>query len=451
MAFKPYTTRVLVWMAALAVVAAAKGWSWSEGRFHLAILLGLLLILISVILFRNLVRTTRDIHYFFKSLENDDTSIQFPSDRRNGLIAELYTYLNRLNQGFQEIRLTNEVREQYFSKILENLSSGLLIIAGSGHISQVNEAALRLLNIQKLTHIDALKQVDGKLFNILAGMRNLEQREYAVQSFDGGPKRRLALQAVEIELRGEPVKIVSLQDLSVEMERKEIEDWIRLIRVMSHEIMNSLAPITSISTTLKEVWADSEAPDAEKGDPRISQTLTGLEAIAEQSDGLTTFFESYRVLSRIPDPVIKAFSIGRMFQKLELLTSDLDEREGVTLEFRSDPDNLMLAADEAMITNVLLNLIKNGIQATAESESPKIRIVAERDTHGGILLKVQDNGEGIPVEQTEEIFLPFYTTRERGTGVGLSYSRQVMQLHGGSIGFVSQPGLTEFKMEFPQD
>ena len=258
----------------------------------------------------------------------------------------------------------------------------------------------------------------------------------------------LGLQAVEVNLQGEDVRIVTIQDLSVEMERKEIDDWIRLIRVMSHEIMNSLAPITSISTTLKEVWTEEGEGHPDASNPKIRQTLKGLDAIAEQSEGLTTFFESYRVLSRIPDPVKREFSVCGMFEKLETLTIHNQENEGNSITFTCEDRDLVLHADEQMIIQVMLNLIKNAAQALSGIDHPEIFIQAKPVSDTGVKLSVTDSGPGISSEISDEIFLPFFTTRQKGTGVGLSYSRQVMNMNNGKIEYDSIPGRTEFRLVF---
>ena len=193
----------------------------------------------------------------------------------------------------------------------------------------------------------------------------------------------------------------------MEMERKEIDDWIRLIRVMSHEIMNSLAPITSISTTLKEVWTEESEVHLDAPDPKIRQTLKGLDAIAEQSEGLTTFFESYRVLSRIPDPVKREFSVCGMFEKLETLVIHNQENEGISITITCEDPDLVLHADEQMIIQVMLNLIKNAAQALNGIDHPEIRISAIPVPDYGVKLSVTDNGPGISEEMREKIFFPF--------------------------------------------
>lgn len=218
---------------------------------------------------------------------------------------------------------------------------------------------------------------------------------------------------------------------------------------MSHEIMNSLAPITSISTTLGEVWSEQNSGES-KGrvsEGTIQQTIKGLDAIAEQSEGLTTFFESYRVLSRIPDPEKKNISVCELFKKLETLVDHYRGGAGPEISFDYPDPDLSIRADEQMLIQVLLNLVKNAVQAVEKAEKGAITI-STAINENRIVLKVTDNGEGIPPEISDEIFMPFFTTRKKGTGVGLSYSRQVMAMNGGRIEFDSQPGSTQFRLMF---
>lgn len=449
MGFRTYHIKLIVLLVLLLISATMLGWALSFSRIHLAILLGIVIIAGIVFIFQLLTRTNRDILFFFRALENDDTSIKYSSRHRNSFIDELHQYLNSVNVNFQELKLNNEQKEQYFSRILKHLSSGLLVISKKGYVNQINEEALRLLNLPQLTHLKALSQLYPGLHHKIESMRSLDKAELTVKNGETGLKRVLGLQLVELNLGGEEVRLVTLHDLSAGMERKEIDDWIRLIRVMSHEIMNSLAPITSISTTLREVWTEHESNRVgnKSSEATIQQTLKGLDAIAEQSEGLTTFFESYRVLSRIPDPVIKEFVVCGLFEKLETLVSHYKEDDRLLISFECSDSDLKIQADEQMINQVLLNLIKNAVQAVKGTIAPEISVscvlIEKR-----IVLKVSDNGEGIPPEISDEIFMPFFTTRQKGTGVGLSYSRQVMAMNGGRIEFDSQPGRTQFRLLF---
>ncbi len=449
MVFRAHQIKLIALIAFLVISATLLGWALSSSRMHLAILMGIGILAAGLFLFQLLTRSNREILFFFKALENDDTSIRFPSSRRSQFIDELHLHLNRVNENFQELKLDNEKREQYFGRILEQLSSGLLVISKTGHINQINEEGLRLLNLSQLTHIKALSPLYPGLHKKMLDMKSLDRAEITMMDGETGLKRVLGLQLVEIRLGGEDVRIATLQDLSAGMERKEIDDWIRLIRVMSHEIMNSLAPITSISTTLKEVWAEhiSKPEGSIPTEATIQQTIKGLDAIAEQSDGLTSFFESYRVLSRIPDPVKKEFPVCGFFDKLETLVSHYSERSRPRISFECMNPDLLIEADEQMLTQVLLNLIKNAVQAVEGIEIAEIFVSALPEKNR-IVLQVTDNGEGIPPEISDEIFMPFFTTRKKGTGVGLSYSRQVMAMNGGRIEFDSRPGRTQFRLIF---
>lgn len=447
MGFKNYHIALIVLIVLLVISATLMGWALSTARIHLAILLAIGTAFEAGFLFLKLTRYNREVLFFFRALENDDTSIRYSSTHRNNFIDELHQHLNRVNENFQELKLENEIREQYFSKILEHLSSGFMLISKTGHINQINEEALRLLNLPNLTHTKALSLLYPGLYSRIGEMKSLDRSELTLMDKETRLKRTLGLQLVEINLKGEDVRVVTLQDLSAGMERKEIDDWIRLIRVMSHEIMNSLAPITSISNTLKEVWADDHFREGAASEATIRQTLNGLDAIADQSEGLTTFFESYRVLSRIPDPVKRRFSVCRMFEKLETLMIHYREEPHLLISFDCDHPDLMIEADEQMITQVILNLVKNSVQAVAGVAQAEITIsVATQEN--SIVLKVTDNGEGISSEIADEIFMPFFTTRAKGTGVGLSYSRQVMAMNSGRIEFDSQPGRTQFRLLF---
>ena len=448
MAFKRFNPILIILIISLVITSMALGVSVYTSKFHAAVIFGLLAGFETLSLFLRFTWTFREVLFFFKALENDDTSIRYPSDHRNRLIDELHGYLNNLNNIFREMKVNNEIREQYFSRILENLSSGLMVISVTGHINHINREALRLLNIPRLTHLKALAEIDQQLYSTIKNLQSLEKSEITLQDQTLGISRVLGLQAVLVNLKGEDVRIISMQDLSLEMERKEIDDWIRLIRVMSHEIMNSLAPITSISTTLKEVWTEGGGGDAVQSELKIGQTLKGLDAIAEQSAGLTTFFESYRILSRVPDPVLGEIFLCNMFEKVETLVIHQKEYYSIPVVFKCEDPTLTIMADEQMIIQVMLNLIKNAAQALKETREPMIRVEAVEIDGNRRLLTVSDNGPGIPVEISEEIFMPFFTTREKGTGVGLSYSRQVMSLNKGKIEYESVPGKTQFRLVF---
>jgi len=449
MGFRNHHILLSLLILLLVLSSVALGWALSVSRMHLAILLALGIVAEAVFLFNRLAWSQREILFFFRALENEDTSFIYHSSHRSRFIHEMHQHLNRINSLFQKMKLEQERREQYFSRILEHISSGLMVISPTGHINQINEEALRLLNQTQLTHLRALNQSNPRVYAEIQRLKPLGRSESSWRDDATGQKRVLGMQMVEISLGGEDVRVVTLQDISAGMERKEIEDWISLIRVMSHEIMNSLSPITSISTTLKEVWSEHEDKANQSVVPEgvVRQTMKGLDAIAEPSGGLTTFFESYRVLSRIPDAVRKEFDVCSFLDKVETLADHYREDGRLRLSFRCPDRELKLIADEQMIKQVLMNLLKNAVQAVDGTDPAEISVEAAA-VDNLIVFKVTDNGEGIPQDLADKIFMPFFTTRKKGTGVGLSYSRQVVAMNGGRIEFDSSPGRTQFRMVF---
>jgi nitrogen fixation/metabolism regulation signal transduction histidine kinase len=301
----------------------------------------------------------------------------------------------------------------------------------------------------RLTHIRSLNQSNPGVYVEIQRLKPLGRSESSWLDNATGQKRVMGMQMVEINLGGEDVRVVTLQDISAGMEQKEIEDWIGLIRVMSHEIMNSLSPITSISTTLKEVWSEQEnkADHHVVPEATVRQTLKGLDAIAEQSEGLTTFFESYRVLSRIPDAVKKEVGVCSLLDKVETLADNYRDDGRLHLSFRCPDRGLKIVADEQMMKQVLMNLLKNAVQAVEATNPAEISVEAAAEGNR-IVFRVTDNGEGIPQDLADKIFMPFFTTRKKGTGVGLSYSRQVVAMNGGRMEFESCPGRTQFRLVF---
>lgn len=224
MGFKRHHMKLVLGLVLLVICSISLGWSMSTSRVHLAIILGAAILAVGVYIYRLLTRANREILFFFRALENDDTSIRYGAGLQSKFIDELHQHLERVNGNFQELRLANEERERYFSRILEHLSSGMIIINRTGHIDQVNEEALRVLNIPKLTHLKALSKTYPGLHEKIRDMKSLDRSELTLTDKKTGLKRILGLQMVEIHLRGEDLRVLTLHDLSAGMERKEIND-----------------------------------------------------------------------------------------------------------------------------------------------------------------------------------------------------------------------------------
>jgi len=236
-----------------------------------------------------------------------------------------------------------------------------------------------------------------------------------------------------------------------QLEEKEMEAWQNLIRVLTHEIMNSVTPIASLASTVNDLL--TESPNQEKPIERIdteiiSDVRGALQTIEKRSHGLLNFVDAYRNLTRIPRPNLQIVSLSEFFSRLKKLMHSQITEGSIDLQVHIEPDNLQLAADPELIEQVLINLLLNAIEAVAKQPNPVIKIFAKLDDKGRITIQVIDNGTGISEEIAEKIFIPFFTTKKKGSGIGLSLSRQIMRMHRGSLGVLSKKGETVFTLKF---
>jgi signal transduction histidine kinase len=262
---------------------------------------------------------------------------------------------------------------------------------------------------------------------------------------------QLSIKASSLKTRDEELTIVSIQDIKNELDEKEVDSWMRLIRVLMHEIMNSITPITSLSESLLGIYNHDGIPAQphEITEKNISTTLQGLNVIKEQGKGLMSFVESYRKLTRIPKPDSKLFKVSNLFSRIQILYNSLGNSEKIKLTIDLKDPELELFADENQISLVLINLLKNAIEANADNPESTITISAGKDPENKPEIRVSDNGHGIPLNLIDEIFVPFFTTRKEGSGIGLSISKQIMLLHGGNLKVRSLPGKeTTFCLNF---
>lgn len=404
----------------------------------------LILFLLSIILWlvRRLRLSNRKLAYFFDSLENDDYTLRFIESK--GLPSErvLNRSLNRIKGIIQNTRLEIQQKEKYYEIILSSIHTGVIALNQKGFVIQSNHFALKLLGLEIFTHINQLNKVSALLLQTVKEIRPNENRRVSYTNERG--RVQLLISATELIVRGENITLLVLNDIENEMDEKEIESWIRLIRVLSHEIMNSIAPITSLSDTLLTLHRKSDFPE---DSPELKQnTMNGLQVISETGKGLISFVESYRKFTRIPEPVKEYIDLSEFIHRMIILCSMEPHFGNVKIDTDIRPENLKIYADPNLLGQVLLNIIKNAIQAMKAQQDCRIIITAGQGPECSVSLKISDNGPGIPPEILNEIFVPFFTTKEEGSGIGLSIARQIMRAHGGSIKVESVPGRTAFTL-----
>ncbi len=444
MSSRYFYIRLLIYILCVGMLSGLSVWLFLH-NYPIALLfitaLGIIFFSYSILLaFGNI---QRKIAYFFNAVENEDSTLHFSETVNSQPLQVLHKSLNRINALIQEAKLTNREQEQYFAALLEQVGTGIVVLNPKGNILQANTAAKKLLNYNTLTHIVQLKRVDENLYQAFVMLSEGDRQLVKLTHHD--TTTQLSLQATDFKTSHANFRLISIQDIRKELDAKEVESWLKLIRVLTHEIMNSITPITSLSDTLLSYYNNPEMPIT----PQTTEnTIKGLSVIKERGMGLIHFVDSYRKLTKLSAPVLKTIAVQPFLEHLVLLISN-DIDKNISLCKEVIPSDMTIDIDEGQMAQVLLNLIKNAMHAVSAVETPKIKIAAKISDNNRPQISVTDNGIGISEELMEQIFIPFFTTKTNGSGIGLSISRQIMRNHGGNIKVVSEPGKgSKFVLEF---
>lgn len=377
---------------------------------------------------------TRQVLFMIDALENNDNSFHFPEEESTSDNREINRALNRVGHILYNVKADTAQQEKYYELILNCISTGLLILNDNGAVYQKNEEALRLLGLSVFTHVQQLSQVDAGLVEILSSCRPGDKLQ---TTFNNERETvNLSIRVSDITVRKEHLRILALNNINTELDDKEIDSWIGLTRVLTHEIMNSVTPITSLSDTLLSL-----------ADTKDEEIRNGLQTISSTGKGLLSFVESYRRFTRIPVPEPSLFYIKAFIDRMVELAKHQNPDGNISFRTDISPADLILYADENLISQVIINLLKNAIQAIGDQPDGCISIHACCNEAEEVIIEVKNNGPAIPPEVAEHIFIPFFTTKEGGSGIGLSISRQIMRLSGGSITLL--PGKeTRFILKF---
>ena len=377
---------------------------------------------------------TKRVLFMIDALENNDNAIHFPEKNTTPETRDINRALNRVGHILYNVKSETAQQEKYYELILDCINTGVLVLNDNGAIYQKNNEALRLLGLNVLTHIRQLNKVDVTLMQKVEFCRTGEKLQITFNNERGTVN--LSIRVSDITIRKEHLRILALSDINSELDEKEIDSWIRLTRVLTHEIMNSVTPITSLSDTLLSL---SDAHDEE--------IRNGLQTISTTGKGLLAFVESYRRFTRIPTPEPSLFYVKAFIDRMVELARHQNTCENITFHTNISPADLIVYADENLISQVVINLLKNAIQAIGTQAGGKIEISARCNDSEEVLIEIKNNGPAIPPEIADHIFIPFFTTKEGGSGIGLSISRQIMRLSGGSITLL--PGKeTKFVLKF---
>lgn len=432
---------IIVRIFLILVLSALSGYmAASRGSLVIIVFCLLFVIIVTVNLISYFNQTNKRITFFFDAVRNDDSNLSFPTTSENSSLKELYRSMTRVNEQIQQLKIENRQQEQYFGILIDHLAPGIITFNSKGFILHANTSAKNLLGIDVLTHIKQIERVDKKLFRTISEIRPSQRRLVSFQSEK--EELQLSLKATTFKKGDENLAILTIQDIKNELDEKELDSWIKLIRVLMHEIMNSITPITSLSETISDIFSanGNPVPPGEINSEMVTRTLQGLNIIRERGKGLMSFVDSYRKLTKIPEPDKKIFKISELLERLRVLYKSLDKSDDINLTISLKEPDHEIFADENLISQVLINLLRNAIEANYNNPDGKIMIAVEQAADNRTEISVIDNGPGIPAENLDKIFVPFFTTREDGSGIGLSISKQIMRVHGGNLKVKSVPG-----------
>ena len=400
------------------------------GEFLIAIPIGILFIISCRGLYLQYLMHARQVIFMLNAIENDDFSFKFSSDSplRSDILVN--RTLNRITAIIQKAKVDAVQKEKYYELILNSVNTGIIVADENGNIFQTNNEALKLLGLSVLTHLKQLYKISPDLPDILQNVGPGEKQQTSFVNERGTV--HLSVRTSKMVINDTKMCIYAINDINSELDDKEIESWIRLTRVLTHEIMNSITPITSLSETLLSLHKNAN-----------KDIRNGLEVISSTGKGLIDFVESYRKFTHLPTPQPSLFYAAGLAERIKQLTQCNNTLSGTQIIISIDPHDLIIHADEKLITQVILNLVKNAMQSIGNAADGLIQIKGYCNPDESVSLEIMDNGPGISPEMADHIFIPFFTTKEGGSGIGLSISRQIMRLHGGTLTLKSSPSKKE--------
>ncbi|MCK9423459.1 MAG: ATP-binding protein [Bacteroidales bacterium] len=445
MGYKHVTLSALVNIAIILIAVFAAGFlsAYHMDARYLMFLLPVPISAYSII--NSFNQSNRQIAFFFEAIRNDDSSLKFPTQIRQKSLRHLYHSLTALNEQINQIKLQNEYLEKYFRTFIQHASTGLMSVNQDNEVEIMNDKAFEYAGIPSYTPLHLVPLRTPDLLGVLAMIKPGEAFTY--KRLTGDTQINLLIRSKEIRYGGKVSKLISLQDIRHELDEKELDSWQKLIRVLTHEIMNSIAPIVSLTGTLKNFFLEEGQPvkPGKVDEETIDNVIQGLDTIEDRGNGLVNFVDSYRKLTRIPKPEFISFPVKEWLEQIWMLLQEKLEKLKIQHELKIEPRVTNLTGDKKMLTQVVINIMNNAMEALEEiQENRKIKVTVSFSSQSRSIIRISNNGPSIPEEIIEKIFIPFFTTKDKGSGIGLSLSRQILRLHSGGIHVESAGDTTSF-------
>jgi nitrogen fixation/metabolism regulation signal transduction histidine kinase len=425
------------------------GLFWEIENFTL-INLSVLLIIQLFLLIRKFNLLNKELLSFFESIKSNDSGLIFKKKTGDSKLDAIYGHFNEINRKINEVKVQSIKSNLHFQNLVEHVNTGIIQFDDEGNVEVINKLAKDFFQCGDIKNLRSLDQKIPEISRKILSLRLGSSKSIKIIIND--TIAVLNFKITDFKVEGKCKKLVSFQNIKEELESNETDSWKKLIRVLTHEIMNSTAPISSsikiIKSLLKRENSDQIKSLDEISHEDITNTVRGLGIIEERSEGLNQFVKSYRELTKNIEPYFSEFKIIEIFRSIEFLFAEDFKNAKIKFQIKVQTEDQSLNADKNLVEQVIINLVKNSIEATKNRIKREIRLESF-ELNNKICIKVTDTGEGISLEESDKIFIPFYTSKEEGSGIGLSISRQIMQLHNGLITFKSIQGTkTEFNLKF---
>ncbi|HVI48324.1 MAG TPA: ATP-binding protein [Chitinophaga sp.] len=418
----------------LALTLAATVWVSMHDMLLFALILIPLVLLQLYGIYHYLNRINRKLTLFLESIRYEDFSIRFSADNKLGKSFSMLNHqFNEVLEAFRQTRAEREANLKYIDTIIQHISIGVLSFDIDGKIELINPAAFRLMGIYRLRNINELKTVHRGLAEMLMEMESGTKLLYATRQ-----EQQLSIHAATVRLQGRLIKLISIQNIHSELQKKELEAWQNLTKTLRHEIMNSVTPIVSLIGTMQEI-VDLDIAPGTSNQEGITDLREALQTVESRSKGIMNFVNAYRDYTTLPQPQFTNVNLRNLVSSVSHLFQADMKQSGITFHLSAEADNLEIHADVSQLQMVLINLVKNAMDALEHTPDPTISMKVYLNNIQQICIEVTDNGPGIDTDAMNKIFIPFFTTKKTGSGIGLSLSQQIIQMHGGQLK-VSSPG-----------
>ncbi len=429
-----FSINIVIRIVFLLLLMAGMLYLIQTGSYGLSVMLGILIIVVTSQLIQYVNQTNRDLSNFFSAVKYDDFTLNNAAARKGKSFEELQGGINLINKKFRDIRAEKEANHQFLQTLIRHVEVGLLCVQDDGEVILMNEALKNILHKSFLVNLESLKKIDERLYDKIVTLEpgHPELIKLNIQN----TLLQLSVQAVDMKLQDISFRLYTFQNIQNELEAKELDAWQKLIRILTHEIMNSVAPISSLSSTIKGMLDQSHLSDEDK----LEQIHKSIGVIQRRSEGLLDFTETYRTLTRIPPPKFQNLNVMNLLEDVLTLMAPDFKKNNIELIKQIHSDSQFMHGDPHLLEQVLINLLKNAKDAVKNTEDAFIKVSLFPGRFGKVGIQISDNGPGIPADMLDQIFVPFFTTKEEGSGIGLSLSRQIIRMHKGQIEIQSAEG-----------